>query len=168
MSKQRLTISGAFCLVLLVAGLGFQAPEAHADGGVLNGQIVVDPLSGVAIDGYDAVSYFTEDTPLPGQPEFDFYWQGVPWYFASAANRDVFARAAQIYAPVFGGYGVMSLSRGYLSAGNPRLYAVLGGRLFLFHSQGNRDAFLVSPREAYLAAQEQWQILSPGLAAPGQ
>jgi hypothetical protein len=126
--------------------------------------IVTDPLSGIAIAGYDPVSYFTETEPLSGRPEFEFIWGGVPWYFASAANRDVFMRSPEIYAPMFGGYGVMGLARGYLSEGNPRIYAVLQNRLFLFYSTGNRDAFLLSQRQAYQLAVKNWEFLSLELA----
>ena len=70
--------------------------------------IVTDPLTGVAIDGYDPVTYFTEPEPQPGKPDFEYYWGGVPWYFASAANRDVFMRAPEVYAPQYGGHCEMA------------------------------------------------------------
>ncbi len=43
-----------------------------------------------------------------------------------AANRDVFMRNPEIYAPQFGGHCVTSLARGYLSDGKPRLYVISG------------------------------------------
>ena len=125
----------------------------------LSSAYAVDPLTGAAMEGYDAVSYFTETTPQAGRPEYEYYWQDVPWYFATAANRDVFARSPEVYVPMFGGYAAMSMARGYLSTGNPRIYAILAGRLFLFYSNGNRDAFLISPRDAYIKAEEQWNVL---------
>ena len=163
MGKQ---ISTILAVVLLIAPT-MLAQGAVAATSTLSGQFVADPLTGVALEGYDPVSYFTEGEPLPGQPEFDYYWQGVPWYFASAANRDAFARSPETFVPVFGGYGVMSLSRGFLSAGNPRLYAVLAGHVFLFHSSGNREAFLLAPRESYKLAERQWPTLSAELDKSG-
>jgi YHS domain-containing protein len=122
--------------------------------------IVVDPLSGVAIQGMDAVSYFTEPSPLPGRSDYEYYWHDVPWYFASAANRDAFIGAPELYAPQFGGHAAMSLARGFLSEGNPRIYAIIEGRVYFFYSVGNRDAFLMS-REASLAkATATWQKLA--------
>ncbi len=123
----------------------------------------IDPLTGAALDGYDAVSYFAEPTPLPGRPEFEYYWAGVPWYFASAGNRDAFAGSPETYAPMFGGYATMSVARGYLSVGNPRIFVVLAGRLFLFYSSGNKEAFLLSPRDAYQKAESNWMVLSNDL-----
>ena len=140
------------------------AAAVHADGLVTT--VVTDPLSGVAIDGYDPVSYFTGTDPQQGVPDFEYDWAGVPWYFESAANRDVFSRNPTIYAPQFGGHCLMSLSRGYLSDGKPRLYVIDGLKLYFFYSTANRDAFLLSKVAAVDAAVKNWPGLSKGLAGP--
>jgi len=126
---------------------------------------LADPLTGVAMGGYDPVSYFTEDAPQIGRPDFEWVWAGLPWYFTSAANRDVFMRAPEIYAPQFSGRCLLSLSRGYLSDGDPRLYAVYEQRLFLFYSVGNREAFLLSPGEALHTAESEWPKLSAAISS---
>jgi len=156
--KQILTMSGALALLwALAAGALAQS---------LVTTIVTDPLTGVAIDGYDAVSYFTESEPLPGSPEFEYYWGGVPWYFASAANRDVFMRNPDVYAPQHGGHCEMSLARGYLSDGKPRIYVIEGMKLYLFYSAANREAFLMGPGEALDKASANWTELSKSLLGP--
>jgi hypothetical protein len=127
--------------------------------------IVTDPLTGVAIDGYDPVSYFTDPQPLEGRPDFEYYWGGVPWYFATAANRDVFINDPEIYAPRFGGYCAMSLARGFLSDGNPRIYLIEGRQLYLFYSTGNRDAFLLSSGKAVTDAEANWPELAATLTS---
>jgi|GEM_PF-260546 len=126
---------------------------------------VVDPLTGVALNGYDPVSYFTGDQPVTGRPEFELVWGGVSWFFASGANRDVFLRAPEVYAPQFGGHGTMGLARGYLSDGNPLVYAVIADRLFLFYSTANRDAFMQAQRASYERALRNWEFLSSDLLA---
>lgn len=163
--KQNLTISAligaVLCALVLVSPMAARAAA-------LVQTIVTDPLSGVAIEGYDAVSYFTEPEPLPGVPDYEHVWQGVPWYFASAANRDVFMRNPEIYAPQFGGHCVMSLSRGFLSDGKPRLFIIDGMKLYLFYSLANREAFLAESRVATAAANASWHQLSPGLTGEEQ
>jgi hypothetical protein len=119
--------------------------------------IVIDPLTGVAMGGYDPVSYFTEVDPQQGRAEFEYYWHDVPWHFATAANRDIFAGNPEIYSPMFGGLGAMSLARGYPSEGNPRIYLVLANRLFLFYSTGNREAFVAAPRSSFERAMANWE-----------
>ena len=137
--KQILTLAA----ILVLAG---PAPAQS----VVN-TIVTDPLTGVALDGYDPVTYFIEPVPRPGSPDHVAYWGGVPWYFASAANRDVFARSPEIYAPQHGGYCEMSLARGFLSDGKPQFYVVDRMKLYLFYSAANREAFLLSPDASFLS-----------------
>lgn len=125
--------------------------------------IVTNPLTGIAMDGYDPVSYFTETEPLPGSADFEYDWGGVPWYFASAANRDVFIGAPEIYCPQYGGHGAMAAARGFLSDGDPHLYAVFKQRLYLFYSPANREAFLLAPDQAAADGAKNWEKLFPML-----
>jgi YHS domain-containing protein len=147
--KQILTMG----LVALLAGPAAAASVVTA--------IVTDPLTGVAIEGFDPITYFTEAEPQPGSPDLEYHWGGVPWYFVSAANRDVFMRAPEIYAPQYGGHCAMSLARGYLSDGRPRIYAIEKMQLHLFYSAANREAFLLSKEDAVARAAANW----PGFAA---
>jgi YHS domain-containing protein len=148
--KQILTMAALFAALLTLVGPAEGRPRG----------LVTDPLTGVALGGYDAVSYATGPVPVPGRPDFDYYWQGAPWYFSSAANRDIFTRNPEIYAPQFGGHATMSLSRGYFTDGNPLLYARHRVKLYLFYSAANREAFLMAPDAAIAAAEANWARLS--------
>jgi len=157
--KQTLTIVlGA----QIVISAGLIAP-VNADG--LPPSIVVDALTGVALDGYDPVSYFTEAQPLQGKPDYEYDWKGVPWYFASGANRDVFIRSPETYAPQFGGHSTTALAQGYMSDGNPQIYTIAAERLYLFYSIDNRDAFTAAPIPIITDARAAWLKLSDPQAA---
>jgi YHS domain-containing protein len=150
--------------ILTIVAWLMLAATARAD--AITSLVVTDPLTGVAIDGYDPVSYFVEREPQMGRPDYEYVWQGVPWYFASAANRDVFMRNPTVYAPQYGGHCLMSLSRGYLSDGRPLLYLIEGLKLYFFYSTANREAFQMSKAEALSTAAANWQYLSKGLPVP--
>ncbi|MHA6731840.1 YHS domain-containing (seleno)protein [Devosia sp. A369] len=126
--------------------------------------IVTDPLTGVAIYGMDPVSYFTESDPQLGRGDFEFIWNNVSWHFASAANRDIFQRSPEIYAPQFGGHGAMGVARGYVADSDPRIYTVFKQRLYLFYSASNREAFLLAPDVAAQQAETHWTELSKTLS----
>ena len=151
----------AFVLPLL-GMVSLTVPPARAQSVVT--LIVTDPLTGIGIYGMDPVSYFTEPEPVPGRGEFEFIWNNVPWHFASAANRDVFRSAPEIYAPQFGGHGAMGVARGYVSDSDPAMYAVFKQRLYLFYSAANREAFLLAPDDAAIAAEANWAELSKDLS----
>lgn len=159
MAKIRKDFLTIFALVLTLGAIGLPAAAAP-----VVTAIVTDPLTGVAIDGFDPVSYFADDAPQKGRPDFEYDWSGVTWYFANAANRDVFIAAPEVYAPQYGGYCTMALARGYLSRGNPGIYLVSGGRLRLFYSAANREAFNLSAAEAEQKAAKNWPRLSERLS----
>jgi len=153
-----------YCL-LVFAGIFSLAPVlggALANSGSLVSDIVVDPLTGVALSGFDPVSYFTEDEPLPGSADFELFWKGVPWYFATEANMEIFSKYPEVYAPAYGGHGAMGVARGFLSDGNPQIYKVLDQRLYLFYSFSNRKAFELSEKTALLKGLKNWQELRSG------
>lgn len=159
--KEKLSLLAGALLIAAMLGHAV-APAGEITG--LTRQFVVNPLTGVALDGFDPVSYFTETEPMPGSADLEYVWSGVPWYFASAANRDIFMRAPEIYAPQYGGYAATALSRGFLSEGNPRIYEVFSNRLYLFYSSGDRQAFDAARLPVIDRADEQWQRLAPDLA----
>lgn len=150
-------------IATVVALIATSVPQALAASIVTT--VVTDPLSGVAIEGYDPVSYFSEQAPLVGRPDYTFDWGGVPWYFANAANRDIFSRSPEVYAPQFGGHCAMSLARGFLSDGKAGIYVVTGKRLYLFYSLANRDAFMLARTETVARAGSRWPDLSRQLTS---
>ncbi len=64
----------------------------------------INVRNGIAIHGYDAVSYFNMSKPVKGSEKFKHSWNGAAWYFSSESNRSLFAETPEKYAPQFGGY----------------------------------------------------------------
>jgi hypothetical protein len=158
-SKQILTML-AFVLPLLGMVSALSVP-VRAQSMVT--YFVTDPLTGIGIYGWDPVSYFTEPQPLQGRGDFEYIWHNVPWHFATAANRDIFKLAPDIYAPQFGGHNAMGVARGFVSDADPTLYVLFKQRLYLFYSAANREAFLLAPDDAAIAAEARWPELSKNL-----
>ena len=59
---------------------------------------------GVAIKGYDTVAYHTEGSAMKGSSKISHKWNDAKWYFVSEANRDLFIKDPERYAPQYGGY----------------------------------------------------------------
>ena len=59
---------------------------------------------GLAIGGYDPVSYFTERKPVIGSSSYTAEYQGVRFQFSSAAHREAFLSDPDRYVPQYGGY----------------------------------------------------------------
>ncbi len=93
-----------------------------------------DPINkkkGLALKGYDAVSYFQSARPVKGDPKYTHAWMGARWQFSTAENRDAFAADPEKYAPQFGGYCAWAASQGYLYDANPQYWRIVDGKLYL-------------------------------------
>ncbi len=80
--------------------------------GVLNaasaGEQFVGP-NGVANFGYDVVAYHATFTPTEGSEAFSATYNGAPFWFASAENRDRFVENPELYAPAYDGHCAFAL-----------------------------------------------------------
>lgn len=87
--------------------------------------------SGLAIRGYDPVAYFTVGKPTKGNVSFSASHKGATYHFASAANRDAFVKEPEKYAPQFGGFCAMGTALERKFDGDPNLWRIVDGKLFL-------------------------------------
>jgi YHS domain-containing protein len=86
---------------------------------------------GVAIDGYDAVAYFTLGKPVQGSEKITHSWQGATWRFVNEEHRDKFAAEPEKYAPQYGGYCAYAMSDAGFAAGDGERWAIVEDRLYL-------------------------------------
>ena len=95
------------------------------------GSPVYAPKPGPALDGYDAVAYFSEAAPRQGDPRYAHVWNGATWRFATAENRDLFKADPERYAPQYGGYCAYAMSTGSFSPGSAKRWRIEDGKLYL-------------------------------------
>ena len=88
----------------------------------------------LALRGYDPVAYFTDGKPTLGTASFEFRWRDAVWRFATAAHRARFIEEPGRYAPQFGGYCAYAVSRGYTADGDPTVWRIVEGRLYVNYS----------------------------------
>ncbi len=110
----------------------------------------------VSIMGYDAVAYFTEGQPTKGTHEFAFSWQDAQWRFANARNRDLFATKPERYAPQFGGFCSMAMTRGEVKVIDPEAWAIVDGKLYLSFSKRGIRKFRRNPADNIKKAEAAW------------
>ena len=86
----------------------------------------------LAIKGYDPVAYFTLGKATPGDPRYEYAWDGLVYRFASAEHRDLFKGDPERYAPQYGNLCTAALSRGFRVISDPLNWTIQNGRLHLF------------------------------------
>ena len=90
---------------------------------------------GIAINGFDAVAYFSEGRAVPGSDKFMLKWRGAIWLFASAEHLDAFEMDPSSFAPQYGGYCAFAVANGRAAPSDPLAFAIRNGRLYLNHDQ---------------------------------
>lgn len=88
-------------------------------------------FSSLAAGGYDVVAYFTESKPVQGKSKFSFEYMNTEWRFASAENLVLFKAEPEKFAPQYGGYCAWAVSQGYTARGNPKIWRIEDGKLYL-------------------------------------
>jgi YHS domain-containing protein len=117
-------------------------------------------ISGVAIQGYDVVAYFTLGKPTPGSPEHYLIWNGAVWLFSSTQDQARFQTDPAKYAPMFGGFCSYCMASADKVHGDPAHWAMHGGRLYLHVSEDTREKWLKDPNRYISAADANWKKLS--------
>ena len=157
-------VAGSICLAPGVRATA--ATVASLPPGVgLTELFAPDGRSGVALSGFDPVTYFLTEGPQPGRPEHEIIWSGVAWRFASAANREAFVGDPEAYAPRLGGYDATAAAGGVIVEANPLLFAVTSEGLYLFRSDHARARFMADDSIAH-KAEERWSGLKRDLLQP--
>lgn len=94
----------------------------------------VDPVdkNGVAVGGYDLVSYFQSKRPAKGSSNFQFVHNAVTYYFSGKENLALFRANPEKYTPQFDGYCALAVSYGKKISIDPETYKITNDKLYLF------------------------------------
>lgn len=90
---------------------------------------------GVILDGYDAVAFFTDNKPVPGNEQFQFSYQDAVYYFASPEHLNLFKSNPEKYKPQFGGWCAYAVSLGRIAPIDVNTFSIVDGRLVIQHNE---------------------------------
>ena len=90
--------------------------------------------SGLAIQGYDPVAYFTQNKAVKGSKEFAVVADGVTYYFSSQENKALFKAGYSKYEPQYGGWCAYAMgASGDKVEIDPETFKISNGKLYLFY-----------------------------------
>lgn len=115
--------------------------------------------TGLAIQGYDPVAFFTDHKPVKGDAKFPTRHSGANYLFASKEHRDAFKADPSKYEPAFGGYCAYGVSRGKLVEIDVDAFQIVDGKLLLQYSKGVRDDFNKDTKANLTKADANWPTL---------
>jgi YHS domain-containing protein len=114
-------------------------PGLVARHGTGSKSLVLTDKKGVALGGYDPVSYFQNGKPAKGDPNIEATYNGALYHFVSQEHREIFEKNPSKFAPAYGGYCGYAASVGKVRPANPLLWSIVDGQLILQHTQGAVD-----------------------------
>jgi YHS domain-containing protein len=97
--------------------------------------------TGVTLQGYDPVAYFTQMKAVKGNPEYTARYKGATYWFASEANANMFKDHPEMFAPQYGAFCGYAMALNKLRPINPELFDVIDGKLILQHSPDAYERF---------------------------
>ena len=108
------------------------------------------------LQGHDPVSYFTGALPVRGQAAIAARHLHGTYRFSTAANRDRFLAAPDRYAPQYGAFCAKGASYAIRAGGNPLVYDIREGRLFIFVNDYAREYWRTDPADFVAKADRYW------------
>ncbi len=87
--------------------------------------------TGLAMQGYDPVAYFTQGEATEGSYKITSVYNDATYRFASEVHKAAFEADPETYLPQYGGYCAFGASVGYKFDGDPDHWKIVDGELFL-------------------------------------
>jgi YHS domain-containing protein len=112
-----------------------------------------------ALQGYDAVSYFTDNKAVKGSKVFTLEWNGATWYFASKEHLNLFKATPEKYAPQYGGYCAYGVSDNHKAPTAPDAFTILNGKLYFNYNNKVKSLWLPEKEKRINTADSLWQLI---------
>ncbi len=165
-TTQRLALPIAFLSLALSASTAF----AQGGAGMMKDGMKHDNMakpamiqnvdaSGVAMRGFDAVAYFTAAKPTKGAADFEAKYNGATFRFATAQNRDLFAKTPEQYAPQYGGYCAMGVAYNGKFDIDPDAWKIEDGKLYLNKDMKTQQMWFKDIPGNIVRANKNWPVL---------
>jgi YHS domain-containing protein len=130
-------------LVALISFSGFAAAGDYAH-------------STPAVQGYDVVSYQVEKRPVRGNGHYTAAYDGATYQFSSQENLDTFNAKPAKYVPAYNGFCAFGVSVGKKFIGDPEVWRVIDGTLYLNLDSTIQDQWLKDVPGRIKSADAKW------------
>lgn len=114
---------------------------------------------GIAINGYDAVAFFTEQKPVKGDKQFSYAYKNVDWLFSSPDNRELFKATPEKYAPQYGGYCAFGTADGHKAPTQADTWTIVDDKLYFNYNLKVKDLWNKNMQANIEKADKKWPTI---------
>ena len=111
---------------------------------------------GLAVEGYDVISYFTSKMPKKGSEKYEYKYKDATWRFHSQENLELFKKNPEKYEPQYGGYCAYAVSQNSTAGIDPHAYKIVEDKLYLNYSQEVQKKWEANQTDYILKANAYW------------
>lgn len=112
--------------------------------------------TGLAMRGFDPVSYFADGAPSEGDWQITAVYKDATYRFANEENKVKFEADPEAYAPAYGGYCAFGTAMGVKVDGDPELWAIVDDKLYLNLSEGIQERWVADTEGFIEKADMKW------------
>ncbi|OIQ35016.1 MAG: hypothetical protein BM559_03415 [Roseobacter sp. MedPE-SWchi] len=87
--------------------------------------------TGLAMQGYDPVAYFTDGAPAKGSYKITTVFNDATYRFATEEHKAQFEANPEAYLPAYGGYCAFGTAMGFKFDGDPEYWKIVDNKLYL-------------------------------------
>lgn len=121
--------------------------------------------NGLALRGYDPVSYFSDNRAERGESDITAEHDGATYYFANENNKEEFLREPRLYTPHYGGFCAYGVAVGQKFDGDPEVFVVVEGKLYLQLDRATQTLWKSELDKNIAIADRTWPVIKPIPAA---
>lgn len=141
----------------LIAGVALSA--ALATSALAAGVELNASSTGLALQGYDPVAYFTQGQPTKGNWKITANHNDATYRFASEEHKEKFLANPDAYLPQYGGYCAFGAAMGFKFDGDPNYWKVVDNKLYLNISQDVQQRWQGDTAQYIPLANEKWETI---------
>lgn len=141
-------------IALLTAVTTMHAPAIAYD---VNSTAAINvDKNGVILRNFDPTSYSSNKAPHVGAAEYTASSEGAIYRFGSSSMRDRFIAEPAKYKPAFGGFCATGAALGKKLDGDPQIFRIYNGQLYVFVHQQAAEIWDKDPAGTLAKANANW------------
>jgi hypothetical protein len=144
---------------ITLAAIAFVASIIVAEPTWAAGPDVNATITGLALRGYDPVSYFADSKPVMGDFTITADYNGATYRFSSAEHKTMFEENPAKYVPQYGGFCAFGTAQGYKVDGDPNVWKIVGSKLYLNLAPAVADRWVADIPGNIKSADKNWSSI---------
>jgi hypothetical protein len=114
---------------------------------------------GIALNGYDAVAFFTQSKAVKGSTDYQYKWSNANWLFSSKADLESFKSSPEKYAPQYGGYCAYGTAQGHKAPTQADTWTIVDNKLYFNYNRKVKELWSQNRGALIDSANKKWLLI---------